>query len=500
MTWRMRFSTHARVRVKKVIRLTYCFALCPIGEKTSLDLAEISDNRNFIAHSAVQTLLDDIWCYGRDILENDKKVDKEEDKKEDKKEDKNKRNIIKRFSNFIHTPEWKFWNNTVFYILFLALFTYVMVSDQLSNRWPAGWEWFLIVWGITFVAEEIRQLGTARRELWEYIKNQWNWIDIYMLGFFVLGVILRLANHRNEARIALAFSIIGFYFRLLHKLTLFKYTGPKILMIGQMLIDLAVFMGILLIVLIGYGVAVHAVLYPHTTDHWTVFKEILYRPYFQIYGELFLEDIHATADDSPCTLNETAIRLGATPCPQNAAWGIVFLALYMIFSNVLLLNLLIAMFSHTFDKVEEANDVHWKFLRYSLTKEYFNRPFMAPPLIVLSHIGHRTRICLAYLLQKAGYGNVGDKINWTPAVMVRTISEEDAARTIKMEQRYAYENILSKRRKQREDASLRNRIEELDCSLRSRLDELDTKLEHNSTHLQAVLNRLEMVPLNTTEP
>ncbi|XP_072021681.1 transient receptor potential cation channel subfamily M member 5-like [Amphiura filiformis] len=344
-----------------------------------------------------------------------------------------------------------------------------MISDQLSHRWPAGWECFLIVWGFTYVAEEIRQLGTTSHEIWEYVRNHWNWIDIYMLVFFILGVILRLANHRHEARIVLALSIFGFYLRLLHKLTLFKYTGPKILMIGQMLIDLAVFMGILVIVLIGYGVAAQAVLYPQVTDPLTVFIEILYRPYFQIYGELFLEDIH----DEACSKNETAIRLGATPCPQNAAWATVFLALYMIFTNVLLLNLLIAMFSHTFDKVEEENDVHWKFLKYSLTMEYFNRPIMAPPLIIFSHIGRLTRSCIGHCLCKAGYEDKGNMIKWTPAVMVRKLSEDTVARIIKMEQRYAYKNILSKRRKQREDASLRDRIEELDCSLRKHFkDEL----------------------------
>ena len=46
----------------------------------------------------------------------------------------------------------------LFYLLFLALFSYVMVSDQLSKRWPGGWEGLLIFWVVTFIAEEIRQV------------------------------------------------------------------------------------------------------------------------------------------------------------------------------------------------------------------------------------------------------------------------------------------------------------------------------------------------------
>ncbi|XP_072024643.1 transient receptor potential cation channel subfamily M member 5-like [Amphiura filiformis] len=396
------------------------------------------------------------------------------------------RTIIHRIWRFFFTPECKFLNNSVFYILFLALFTYVMVSDQLSNRWPAGWEWFLIVWGITFILEEIRQLGTTKQEMKDYIKNRWNWIDIFMLVSFTLGVILRLTNHRREATITLAISVFAFYFRLFHKLTYFKYTGPKILMIGNMLIDLGVFMGILVIVMIGYGVAVKAVLYPHVTDQLTVFTEILYRPYFQIYGELFLEDIRATDADSACSNNETAITLGATPCPQNSRWGIFFLPLYMIFTNVLLLNLLIAMFSHTFDKVEEENDVHWKFLKYSLTKEYFNRPYLAPPLIIVEHIIRFTGFCL-------GCCRCTSKCKWTPAVMVCKRSDEQiVARTIKMEQRCAYGHILSKRRKQRADASLRSRVEELDCSLKCRHKELDQNVKELKTQISKVTRHMKL--------
>ena len=50
-------------------------------------------------------------------------------------------------------------------------------------------------------------------------------------------------------------------------------------------------MSILFIVLVGYGIAVHVVLYPHVTETLAVIESVLYRPYFQIYGELFLEEV-----------------------------------------------------------------------------------------------------------------------------------------------------------------------------------------------------------------
>ncbi len=51
------------------------------------------------------------------------------------------------------------------------------------------------------------------------------------------------------------------------------------------------FLCIMFIILLGYGITAHVILYPHVKQPATVFESILYRPYFQIYGELFLEDI-----------------------------------------------------------------------------------------------------------------------------------------------------------------------------------------------------------------
>ena len=48
---------------------------------------------------------------------------------------------------------------------------------------------------------------------------------------------------------------------------------------------------ILCIVLIGYGTAVQAIMFPHVTDPILIAKGIFYRPLFQTFGELFLNDI-----------------------------------------------------------------------------------------------------------------------------------------------------------------------------------------------------------------
>ncbi|KAF6036480.1 hypothetical protein EB796_005213 [Bugula neritina] len=48
----------------------------------------------------------------------------------------------------------------------------------------------------------------------------------------------------------------------------------------------------------------------------------------------------------------------------------------MILTNILLLNLLIAMFSHTFEQVQEKSEILWKFNYYSILYEHFDRPYI----------------------------------------------------------------------------------------------------------------------------
>ena len=61
-------------------------------------------------------------------------------------------------------------------------------------------------------------------------------------------------------------------------------------MIFQMLLELAIFVFILLVFLIPYGVSTQALLYPYLTAFDAeVVKNIFYYPYYRLYGELFLE-------------------------------------------------------------------------------------------------------------------------------------------------------------------------------------------------------------------
>ncbi|XP_072018188.1 transient receptor potential cation channel subfamily M member 5-like [Amphiura filiformis] len=374
--------------------------------------------------------------------------------------------------DFVQAPRVAFCQYLMFYLLFLALFSYMMLSDQLASRWPQEVEYVLMVWVATFIAEEIREMIAHSPK--RYFRVPWNWNDIFNLTLFTVGMILRLtAFGRNEARIILAFSLFGFYFRLLHELTPFKFTGPKVLMVGQMILDVLVILTIMIILLLAYGMSTTAILYPHTSDPVSLVTSIIYRPYFQIYGELALDSIDVTADDGGCTTNETAIQLdGAMRCPEHVGWGVFCLALWMILSNALLLNLLIAMFSNTYERVNEKNELFWRFMRYSITKEYYKKPSLAPPFIIIVHF---------WRLGRFMFRNIW---TWNSPTLKLGFNEDQQRHIKALEKQVVYDYIMKKRQDEQEQ----DRKEQMP----DRLDMLESQLKLFKSHVD---ERFDKVPV-----
>ena len=64
----------------------------------------------------------------------------------------------------------------------------------------------------------------------------------------------------------------------------------------------------------------------------------------------------------------------------------VFLSVYLLIGNVMLLNLLIAVFTSVFEEVHENSNEVWKWEMYRLVEEYDRKPGLAPPLVILEDI------------------------------------------------------------------------------------------------------------------
>ncbi|KAH3791305.1 hypothetical protein DPMN_144788, partial [Dreissena polymorpha] len=236
------------------------------------------------------------------------------------------------------------------------------------------------------------------RKLKSYFSEGWNCIDLFTIAMFLLGFGLRFIQFRDTSydwpRVVLAVDFIAFFFRLAHIFSVRETLGPKLIMIRRMVQDLMYFLVIMAVFLLAYAIASCSILYPNAPLTWKTARQITWKPYWHLYGELFLEDME---DSTDCGNDTSLWTNGTSPrCPTETGrfFGPILMGVYLLFSNILLLNLLIAIFSNTFTKIHEESDKIWCFQRYVMTKEYALRPVICPPVNVFWHIYQLFQCCL----------------------------------------------------------------------------------------------------------
>ncbi|XP_037509201.1 transient receptor potential channel [Rhipicephalus sanguineus] len=77
---------------------------------------------------------------------------------------------------------------------------------------------------------------------------------------------------------------------------------------------------------------------------------------------------------------------GEYTCQPGSWINPAIMAVYLLVANILLVNLLIAVFNNIFIEVNAISQHVWKSQRFTVVMEYEQKPLLPPPLIVLSHV------------------------------------------------------------------------------------------------------------------
>uniref|UniRef100_A0A3B3UVA2 Transient receptor potential cation channel, subfamily M, member 2 n=1 Tax=Poecilia latipinna TaxID=48699 RepID=A0A3B3UVA2_9TELE len=365
------------------------------GGTTCLRLALEADDKNFVAESGVQDLLTKIWCgelsvhnpvwrvlvcmvlfpliYTRFLHFREPNVEP--------------LNCWSRLVGLYCAPQVKFYGNIISYFAFLFLFAVVLMVD--FQRTPSAGEQLLCIWLFSLVCEEIRQVRSR-----VYIKELWNILDILSILLFCLGFGFRLTTKLFYAgKIILCIDFVVFCLRLMAIFTISQTLGPKIIIVKKMMKDIFFFMFLLSIWVVAYGVAKQGILIHNDRRMDWIVRGAIYEPYLIIFGSFPANIDNAGFDINSCSMNGTdplkpkCPVLNEKQMPVFPEWiTIIMLCVYLLFANILLLNLLIAIFDYTFQEVHDNTDKIWKFQRYQLIKEYYSHPPPPPPFVIFSHL------------------------------------------------------------------------------------------------------------------
>uniref|UniRef100_A0A8C5EK94 Transient receptor potential cation channel subfamily M member 3-like n=1 Tax=Gouania willdenowi TaxID=441366 RepID=A0A8C5EK94_GOUWI len=282
----------------------------------------------------------------------------------------------RKIYEFYNAPIVKFWFHTMAYVGYLMLFNYIVLVKM--DLWPSIQEWIVIAYIFTNGIEKMREIlmsepGKLLQKVKVWLQEYWNITDLMAILIFSVGMVLRLQEppFMSYGRVIYCVNIIYWYIRLLDIFGVNKYLGPYVMMIGKMMIDMMYFVIIMLVVLMSFGVARQAILNPNEDPSWMLARNIFFMPYWMIYGEVFADQIDR--------ISISHLDTGAWIVPA-------IMACYLLVANILLVNLLIAVFNNTFFEVKSISNQVWKFQRYQLIMTFHERPVLPPPLIIFSHI------------------------------------------------------------------------------------------------------------------
>lgn len=212
-------------------------------------------------------------------------------------------------------------------------------------------------------------------------------------------------SEMRVTHVCLVISFVCYTLRYLQFYTVSQSMGPKIKTITGVLSEMIFFVLLFFIAILSYGVAVQSLVYMNERDPYNLLSGVLIKPFFSMFGETFMGELteykysdvvddclgpqtNLTCNTVGCldeitNFGESFRNFTEVRCPDKHKLVWFLMAIFQVFGNALLLNLLVAMFSNTFDEIQQNAALMWRYQRYSLLENYHTQPPFPPPLNLL---------------------------------------------------------------------------------------------------------------------
>ncbi|KAI8767334.1 transient receptor potential cation channel subfamily M member 2, partial [Biomphalaria glabrata] len=405
-------------------------------DQSCIDMALSSENMDFLVQPACVTLQRRVWRWGnlwdfhtenpepekllwRKQSKSASKTDDttlpnkvnstviDEPEKEIKKkyEQESIRTALKCYYLLLCVPMTMFALNGIGLLIFIYFFGLTLLGrfEQHKFHWLDA---YLVSFVTVIIAEEIYEfvLAVKEKKKLAYIVSGWNIVDLSSVTLFVIGTGLRLGAFYssditlyNLASIAYSLDFIMFTLRLLHNCYSNPVLGPTCAMIIKTVGILTRFLYILAIFWASYAIASEAVLYPNSVLSYLTFFQLFRKAYWQMFGELFLNEIDAGRPEDTNSLqctNDASLygtyELLRCPTSLGRYYVPILLGAYVMFTNVLLTSLITASFTKSIEKIQQKATKLWRFQFFLLTRDFSRVLFLPLPFTLISVLAYVT--------------------------------------------------------------------------------------------------------------
>uniref|UniRef100_A0A0N4ZLR6 Transient receptor potential cation channel n=1 Tax=Parastrongyloides trichosuri TaxID=131310 RepID=A0A0N4ZLR6_PARTI len=284
----------------------------------------------------------------------------------------------RKLYEFIFAPITTFWTWFLSFIAFLIIDIYVLLKK--TEKDPEVLEWILFVYVVVFGLEEIRKLFMSeptkiKKKLTFFFSDTWNWITMLAVTFYIIGFIFRTISDSTvqTGRVILAVDTTIWILKILDYLTIYPKFGIYITMVLKMISAMSYHIALLFISLLAFGLPRQSIFFPNETWSWVLVRNIFYKPYFMLYGEVYAGEIDLCTDEG-------------TNCVPGNFIPPILMTIFLLIANLLLISMLMATFNHIFNEVSCLAKQYWLFQRYHQVMKYESSPVIPPPFTIIYHI------------------------------------------------------------------------------------------------------------------
>ncbi|PAV75537.1 hypothetical protein WR25_21169 [Diploscapter pachys] len=320
-----------------------------------------------------------------------------------------------RIGRIVRSPFMKFLYYSISFGCFLLLLTLATFEGYRSEKGekkgggttrasdrgppPTIIECLVLTWVLGMLWSEIKQLWEEGFK--KYFHQWWNWLDFIMICLYLCTVSIRSSAYyiyvykedpfRYAIRtywtssepmlVAEALFAVGNVFSFARIIYLFQtnpYLGPLQISLGCMLVDVAKFCFIFVLIISSFSIGLAQLYWYYDPDADVCLSSSDCRRTSNVFSSI--ADSYITLLWSLFSITKPE-DTDVIENHQFTQWvGRAMFILYHCTSIIVLLNMLIAMMSHSFQIINDHADLEWKFHRTKLWMAHFDEgSSLAPP-------------------------------------------------------------------------------------------------------------------------
>lgn len=289
-------------------------------------------------------------------------------------------------------PIFKAYFHGIMRALFVMLYAMHLLDGALVQNGMSLGSVVLFVWGLGYVLEEVMQ---AKRHdtFWSYLQDYWNLLDCLYLSVMLTTILLTwlfCPDHEfwstsslpRVLEVAHALNIIPTVLRCAQMLQHSEYFATLLITLFAMCRDAFYFFVILSIFCATMACALTPILWPSQAERWA---QGISWAFWSVLGGVDPEAL------------QRAEHLGGP-----LKWlSLALLYIMTLGSNIMLVNLLIAIMNNTYNRYQEASKSHYAYLRVDAVLDLDYVSSLPPPFNLIPELQRVLMPYLQIILEKA---------------------------------------------------------------------------------------------------